>query len=223
MRRITLTLVSTLAVLVLLFAYKTSRDVPVASAQLTAAAAPAGVVISGASTTTSTASGSADPPATTATGQSITVPSTIASTTIATAPTTTASASAARRPTTSTSAAPAATAPVTAAKASTAAATTSSSSAAPEVVNGGAADTRYGPVQVQITVTGGKITAVTAIEYPQEERRDAEINAQAIPELQAQALSAQSAQIDGVSGATFTTEGFEQSLQSAIDAAHLSS
>ena len=222
MRRITLTLVSTLTVLVLLFSYKTSRDVPVASGQVTATAAPAGVVISGASTTTSTASGS-DSPATTATGQSITVPSATASTTIATAPTTTASTSAARRPTTSKSAAPAATAPVTAAKASTAAATTSSSSAAPEVVNGGAADTRYGPVQVQITVTGGKITAVTAIEYPQEERRDAEINAQAIPELQAQALSAQSAQIDGVSGATFTTEGFEQSLQSAIDAAHLSS
>ncbi|WIY00746.1 FMN-binding protein [Amycolatopsis mongoliensis] len=85
---------------------------------------------------------------------------------------------------------------------------------------GSAADTRYGPVQVQITVSGGKITDVQAIEYPQESGRDVRINSAAVPELNQEALQAQSAQIDTVSGATYTSEGYQQSLQSAIDAAH---
>jgi uncharacterized protein with FMN-binding domain len=85
---------------------------------------------------------------------------------------------------------------------------------------GGAADTRYGPVQVQITVSGGKITDAQAVEYPQESGRDVRINSAAVPELNQEALQAQSAQIDTVSGATYTSEGYQQSLQSAIDAAH---
>ncbi|WP_328615212.1 FMN-binding protein [Amycolatopsis sp. NBC_00355] len=85
---------------------------------------------------------------------------------------------------------------------------------------GEAADTRYGPVQVQITVAGGRITDAQAVQYPQESGRDVRINSAAVPELNQEALQAQSAQIDTVSGATYTSEGYQQSLQSAIDAAH---
>ncbi len=85
---------------------------------------------------------------------------------------------------------------------------------------GDAADTRYGPVQVQITVSGGKITDAQAVQYPQESGRDVRINSTAVPELNQEALQTQSAQIDTVSGATYTSEGYQQSLQSAIDAAH---
>ncbi|MEV7043450.1 FMN-binding protein [Amycolatopsis sp. NPDC051061] len=85
---------------------------------------------------------------------------------------------------------------------------------------GDAADTRYGPVQVQITVAGGTITDAEAIEYPQESGRDVRINSEAVPELNQETLQAQSAQIDTVSGATYTSEGYQQSLQSAIDQAH---
>ncbi|MEV4143829.1 FMN-binding protein [Amycolatopsis sp. NPDC049691] len=85
---------------------------------------------------------------------------------------------------------------------------------------GDAADTRYGPVQVQITVSGGKITDAQAVQYPQESGRDVRINSAAVPELNQETLQAQSAQIDTVSGATYTSEGYQQSLQSAIDAAH---
>ncbi len=84
---------------------------------------------------------------------------------------------------------------------------------------GQAADTRYGAVQVQITVAGGQITDVTVPQYPNTERRDEEINAQALPQLISETKSAQSAQIDMVSGATFTSDGYTRSLQSAIDQA----
>jgi uncharacterized protein with FMN-binding domain len=86
-------------------------------------------------------------------------------------------------------------------------------------VNGAAYDTRYGPVQVQITLRSGRITAADAIEYPTQDRRDQEINRYAVPELNQETLDAQSAQIDTVSGATYTSDGYRQSLQSAIDAA----
>ncbi|MGK3206848.1 FMN-binding protein [Amycolatopsis sp. MEPSY49] len=85
---------------------------------------------------------------------------------------------------------------------------------------GDAADTRYGPVQVRITVAGGKITDAQAIEYPQESGRDVRINSEAVPELNQETLQTQTAQIDTVSGATYTSEGYQQSLQSAIDQAH---
>ena len=106
-----------------------------------------------------------------------------------------------------------------------AAPSTVSASKAPKVtairVNGGSAGTRYGPVQVQITVLNGKITAATAIDYPQTNGRDYEINSYAIPALNDETVSAQSAQIDTISGATYTSDGYRRSLQSAIDAAHL--
>ncbi len=84
-----------------------------------------------------------------------------------------------------------------------------------------AADTRWGPVQVQITVTGRNVTAVHAVEYPQNNPRDVQINAFAIPQLDQEATAAKSAQIDAVSGATVTSDGYIQSLQSALDQAGL--
>lgn len=86
-------------------------------------------------------------------------------------------------------------------------------------VDGDAVQTRYGPVQLRITLTGGRITAVTAIQLPQDNPRDSEISGFAVPQLTQEALAAQSARIDTVSGATYTSEGYVQSLQSALDKA----
>ena len=97
----------------------------------------------------------------------------------------------------------------------------SSGTAAAGTVTGDTAQTRWGPVQVQITVTGGRITDVTAVQYPNGNGRDQQINSYALPVLAQEALSAQSAQIDHVSGATVTSDGYVQSLQSAIDQANL--
>ena len=96
-----------------------------------------------------------------------------------------------------------------------------SGGSATTVVNGTSADTRYGPVQVQLHIRGGRIVSATAINYPQGSGRDREINSFAVPILQKETVSAQSAQIDTVSGATFTSEGYKTSLQAALDAAHL--
>lgn len=87
-------------------------------------------------------------------------------------------------------------------------------------VNGAPADTQYGPVQVQISVRGGHIVAARALEYPSGSSRDQDINSQAIPQLDDEAVQADSAAIDTVSGATYTSDGYRQSLQSALDAAH---
>jgi uncharacterized protein with FMN-binding domain len=73
---------------------------------------------------------------------------------------------------------------------------------------------------VQITVSGGKITDVQAIQLPSDRQRSAEISQQAGPLLQQEVLQAQSAQIDSLSGATYTSYSYTQSLQSAIDQAH---
>ena len=95
------------------------------------------------------------------------------------------------------------------------------SSSGGKTVTGPVAQTRWGPVQVQVTVAGGKITDVTVVEYPTENPRDQEINAYAIPELVKQTLDAQSAEVDMISGATVTSEGYAQSLQGALDEAGL--
>jgi len=81
--------------------------------------------------------------------------------------------------------------------------------------------TRYGPVQVQVTVKNGAVTSVSATEYPMSDPRDAQINSYAIPQLNAEATSAGSANIDMVSGATYTSEGYLSSLQSALNQAGL--
>jgi uncharacterized protein with FMN-binding domain len=99
---------------------------------------------------------------------------------------------------------------------STARASTASGS---KTVTGEAIGTIYGPVQVRITVNDGKITAVTATEYPQESPRDYQINSYAIPALNQETLQASSAGIDSVSGATYTSQGYIGSLQNALDQA----
>lgn len=86
---------------------------------------------------------------------------------------------------------------------------------------GDAVTTRYGDVQVKITVEDGRITASEVTQVPWSNHRDQEINAQAVPILNAEAVDAQSADIDLVSGATYTSEGYIGSLQSAIDQANL--
>ncbi|MBC3763499.1 FMN-binding protein [Quadrisphaera oryzae] len=102
---------------------------------------------------------------------------------------------------------------------STSTSTSASSSTAATTVTGQAVPTRYGPVQVQLTVTGGKVTAVDVLQRPDSNGRDQEINARALPILVSETLSAQSAQIDMVSGATYTSDGYTRSLQSALDQA----
>lgn len=88
-------------------------------------------------------------------------------------------------------------------------------------VTGPSVDTRWGPVQVQVTISGGKVTAITVPVYPDGNRRDQEINARALPILVREALDAQKADVDMVSGATVTSEGYVESLQGALDQAGL--
>lgn len=84
---------------------------------------------------------------------------------------------------------------------------------------GASADTRYGPVQVQISVSGGAITDVQVLDYPASNSKDRQINERALPVLISETTQTQSAQIDMVSGATYTSQGYITSLQSAIDQA----
>ncbi|UQU61706.1 FMN-binding protein [Couchioplanes caeruleus] len=97
----------------------------------------------------------------------------------------------------------------------------SPSSAAARTYTGSVAQTRWGPVQVGITVSGGRITDVAVPVYPNGNHRDQEINAYALPVLRQETLAAQGAAIDAVSGATVTSDGYVESLQAALDAAHL--
>ena len=76
-------------------------------------------------------------------------------------------------------------------------------------------------MQVQITVQDGKITKVDVVDYPHGNPRDQEINSYALPQLVQETLSAQSGQIDTISGATVTSDGYLGSLQSALDKAGL--
>jgi uncharacterized protein with FMN-binding domain len=78
---------------------------------------------------------------------------------------------------------------------------------------------RYGDVQVQVTVSGGAVTDVTALQLPDGDGHSARISSIVEPMLRSEALQAQSASIDLVSGATYTSGAYQQSLQSALDAA----
>ncbi|MEU9126927.1 FMN-binding protein [Kitasatospora sp. NPDC048540] len=88
-------------------------------------------------------------------------------------------------------------------------------------VTGDAANTRYGAVQVRVTLDGRRIAKIEVIRYPSHDRRDQEINSFALPQLGQEAIAAQSAHIDAVSGATYTSDGYTRSLQSALDQAGL--
>ena len=84
-------------------------------------------------------------------------------------------------------------------------------------IDGGTVETRFGPVQVSVTVEGGRITDITALQLPSEDRHSAAISQNVEPMLREEALQAQSANIDIVSGATYTSMGYARSLQSALD------
>jgi uncharacterized protein with FMN-binding domain len=86
---------------------------------------------------------------------------------------------------------------------------------------GAAASTPYGDVQVKVTVSAARIVAVQAVELPSRDPKSVAIGAYAEPLLRASTLGRQSASIDVVSGATYTSDGYKASLQSALDKAGL--
>lgn len=87
-------------------------------------------------------------------------------------------------------------------------------------VSGPVVDTQFGPVQVAVTFSNGSITEIQALQLPIDRMRSAQISSYAEPILRSEALQAQSAQIDLVSGATYTSMAYEQSLQAVLDQAH---
>ena len=103
----------------------------------------------------------------------------------------------------------------------TAGSTSASSTSGSSTVTGDVAQTQWGPVQVEITVSSGKVSKVSVVQYPTGNSRDQEINSYALPVLVQETIDAQGADIDMVSGATVTSTGYLQSLQSALDQAGL--
>jgi uncharacterized protein with FMN-binding domain len=84
---------------------------------------------------------------------------------------------------------------------------------------GSVADAFYGNIQIQVTIQGGKITAVDFLQYPNDQPNSVAINQQAIPYLQQETIKAQNAQVDSISGATDTSRAFVESLTSALNKA----
>jgi uncharacterized protein with FMN-binding domain len=97
----------------------------------------------------------------------------------------------------------------------------SSTQTSTSTVTGSVAQTQWGPVQVKLTITGGKITKVSILQYPNGNGRDIEIANYSLPILIDETLKSQRAHIDIVSGATYTSTGYVESLQSALDQANL--
>lgn len=85
---------------------------------------------------------------------------------------------------------------------------------------GSVADAQWGLVQVKVVIQNGKLTSVQFLQYPNERNRSIEINNYADPQLISEAIQAQSAQVDVITGATDTSEAFMQSLGDALSAAH---
>jgi uncharacterized protein with FMN-binding domain len=103
-----------------------------------------------------------------------------------------------------------------------ASATTGATTGKSGTYTGQAVNTQYGVVQVQVKVSNGKITASTGVALPQNDSRSAYISQQAGPMLNQEVLAVQSSQISGVSGATYTSAGYQQSLASALAQAGMS-
>jgi uncharacterized protein with FMN-binding domain len=95
----------------------------------------------------------------------------------------------------------------------------SPSGAATRTVTGTVAHTQDGPVQVQLVLTGKQIIKVNVLQQTDNGQESSQIDSFAIPKLTSETLTAQSARIDAVSGATYTSQGYIQSLQSALDRA----
>ena len=94
-----------------------------------------------------------------------------------------------------------------------------SGSTATRTVTGAVANTQHGPMQVQLVLTGKRITKVNVLQRTDDGQESIQIDSFAIPKLTSETLTAQSARIDAVSGATYTSQGYIQSLQSALDKA----
>ena len=90
---------------------------------------------------------------------------------------------------------------------------------ATRTLTGAVANTQHGPMQVQLVLTGERITKVNVLQRTDDGQESIQINSFAIPKLTSETLTAQSARIDAVSGATYTSQGYIQSLQSALDQA----
>ena len=108
-----------------------------------------------------------------------------------------------------------------AATSATATAPAAAAPAAPKTYTGQAISTRYGIVQVKATVANGKITDVAFVQLTAFDGRSQQINSQAAPVLLRETLQNQTAQVDTVSGASYTSDGYRESLQSALDKAGL--
>lgn len=98
--------------------------------------------------------------------------------------------------------------------------TTGAGSTTAATYDGAAVQTRFGTVQVQVTIQNGKITEVTALQLTDAERKSAQISSRAAPVLRSEVLQAQSANVQTVGGATVTSDAYLTSLQAALDAAN---
>ena len=88
-----------------------------------------------------------------------------------------------------------------------------------QVFDGATVDTRYGPVRVEVQITDGQISNIAVLAHPDGDDKSVRINARALPTLKSETLTAQTATVDTVSGATYTSDAYNRSLQSAIDEA----
>jgi uncharacterized protein with FMN-binding domain len=203
MRRILIAIGTTLSGLVLLFSWPTSRNLPLATAAASdatgtgSAAAASGSTDSGTTGSGTTGSGSSASGSGSTSGSDSTSGSGSSSSTV---PDTSSGSSSGDSSSDSSS---------------------GSSSGSDGTFVGASVDTRWGPVQVQITVADGAITEATAVEYPTSNGRDQQINAYAIPQLEQETLDVQGSGVDMISGATVTSRGYVASLQDAIDQAGL--
>jgi uncharacterized protein with FMN-binding domain len=105
------------------------------------------------------------------------------------------------------------------AKASTSTGAGAGTATTTRTLTGTAETTPYGPMQVEVTLAGTKITNVTVLQRTNDGSTSDQIDANAIPKLTSETLAAQSASIDAVSGASYTSSGYIKSLQSALDKA----
>lgn len=204
MRRITLWLASTVSALFLLFSYHTSTNAAATTsivAPQTDAAAAAGT-----GTNAGTTSGTA------------TSGTTSGATTSGASGTSSAATGGAASSSGATGNSSGSTSSTTSGSGSASSGTTATSAT---TVDGSVVSTRYGNVQVQITVAAGKVTAAKVLQVPYTDRKDQQINNRAVPILNSEAVAAQNADIDMVSGATYTSQAYAQSLQAALDAAHI--
>jgi uncharacterized protein with FMN-binding domain len=119
-----------------------------------------------------------------------------------------------------TTAAPSASSSSTSSKSSKASTKTAPST---KSATGDAISTRYGNVQLKVTISGGKITKIEPVQLPSSDPKSSEISNYAAPLLQQSGLTKQSANVDVVSGATYTSDGYKTALQSALDKAAFSS